>query len=55
MNKFNAPSYQRKVTNHKNRSNAVIAALTSYIQEVVKENGTITFPEPKKFRIATTK
>lgn len=52
MNKFNAPSYQRKVTNHKNRRNAVIAALTSYIQDVVKENGTITFPEPKKFRIS---
>lgn len=52
MNKFNAPSYQRKVTNHKNRRNTVIAALTSYIQEVVKENGTITFPEPKKFRIS---
>lgn len=52
MNKFNAPSYQRKVTNHKNRRNAVIAALTSYIQDVVKENGTITFPEPKKFRMS---
>lgn len=51
MNKFNAPSYQRKVTNHKNRHNAVVAALTSYIQDVVKENGTITFPEPKKFRM----
>ncbi len=52
MNKFNAPSYQRKVTNHKNRRNAVISALTSYIQDVVKENGTITFPEPKKFRMS---
>lgn len=52
MNKFNAPSYQRKVTNHKNRRNAVIAALTSYIHDVVKENGTITFPEPKKFRMS---
>lgn len=52
MNKFNAPSYQRKVTNHKNRRNAVIAALISYIQDVVKENGTITFPEPKKFRMS---
>lgn len=52
MNKFNAPSYQRKVTNHNNRRNAVIAALTSYIQDVVKENGTITFPEPKKFRMS---
>lgn len=52
MNKFNAPSYQRKVTNHKNRRNAVIAALTSYIQDVVKENGTITFPEQKKFRMS---
>lgn len=52
MNKFNAPSYQRKVINHKNRRNAVIAALTSYIQDVVKENGTITFPEPKKFRMS---
>ncbi|MCX4284959.1 MULTISPECIES: hypothetical protein [Muribaculaceae] len=52
MNKFNAPSYQRKVTNHKNRRNAVIDALTSYIQDVVKENGTITFPEPKKFRMS---
>lgn len=52
MNKFNAPSYQRKVTNHKNRRNAVIASLTSYIQDVVKENGTITFPEPKKFRMS---
>lgn len=52
MNKFNAPSYQRKVANHKNRRNAVISALTSYIQDVVKENGTITFPEPKKFRMS---
>lgn len=52
MNKLNAPSYQRKVTNHKNRRNAVIAALISYIQDVVKENGTITFPEPKKFRMS---
>lgn len=52
MNKFNAPSYQRKVTNHKNRRNAVISALTSYIQDVVKENGTITFTEPKKFRMS---
>lgn len=52
MNKFNAPSYQRKVTNHKNRRNAVISALTSYIQDVVKENCTITFPEPKKFRMS---
>lgn len=52
MNKFNAPSYQRKITNHKNRRNAVIVALTSYIQDVVKDNGTITFPEPKKFRMS---
>lgn len=52
MNKFNAASYQRKVTNHKNRRNAVIAALTSYIQDVVKECGTITFPEPKKFKMS---
>lgn len=52
MNKFNAPSYQRKVTNHKNRRNAVVAALTSYIQDVVKENSTITFTEPKKFRMS---
>ncbi len=52
MNKFNAPSYQRKVTNHKNRRNAVISALTNYIQDVVKENGTITFPEPKKFKMS---
>lgn len=51
MNKFNAPSYQRKVTNHKNRRQAVIASLTSYIQDVVKENGTITLPEPRKFRM----
>ena len=52
MKKFNAPSYQRKVTNHKNRRQAVIAALTNYIQDVVKENGTITFPEPKKFKMS---
>ena len=52
MNKFNAPSYQRKVTNHKNRHNAVVTVLTSYIQDVVKENSTITFPEPKKFRMS---
>lgn len=50
MNKFNAPSYQRKVTNYKNRKTAVVNALTSYISDVVKENGTITFPEPKKFK-----
>lgn len=51
MKKFNAPSYQRKVTNHKNRRQAVIATLTAYIQDVVKENGTITFDEPKKFKM----
>lgn len=50
MNKFNAPSYQRKVTNYKNRKSAVVKALTSYIEDVVKENGTIPFPEPKKFK-----
>lgn len=52
MKKFNAASYQRKVTNHKNRRQAVIATLTSYIQDVVKENGTITFPEPQKFKMS---
>lgn len=52
MKKFNGASYQRKVTNHKNRRQAVIAALTNYIQDVVKENGTITFPEPKKFKMS---
>lgn len=52
MKKFNAASYQRKVTNHKNRRQAVIAAMTNYIQDVVKENGTITFPEPKKFKMS---
>lgn len=49
MNKFNAPSYQRKVTNHKNRRQAVVSALSTYIKDVVKENGIITFAEPKKF------
>lgn len=52
MKKFNSASYQRKVTNHKNRRQAVIATLTAYIQDVVKENGTITFPEPRKFKIS---
>lgn len=52
MRKFNSASYQRKVTNHKNRRQAVIANLTSYIQDVVKENGTITFPEPQKFKMS---
>lgn len=48
MNKFNAPSYQRKVTNYKNRRQAVRKTLTHYIAEVVKENGPITFEEPRK-------
>lgn len=51
MKKFNSASYQRKVTNYKNRRLAVIETLTSYIQDVVKENGTITFGEPKKFKM----
>lgn len=51
MRKFNSASYQRKVTNHKNRRQAVIKTLTSYIQEVVKENGTIRFNEPTKFKM----
>lgn len=52
MKKFNSASYQRKVTNHKNRRQAVLSTLTAYIQDVVKENGTITFSEPKKFRMS---
>lgn len=52
MKKFNSASYQRKVTNYKNRRKAVIATLTSYIQDVVKENGTISFGEPRKFRMS---
>lgn len=52
MKKFNSASYQRKVTNHKNRRQSVIKSLTAYIQDVVKENGTITFSEPKKFKMS---
>ncbi len=52
MKKFNSASYQRKVTNHKNRRQAVISTLTAYIQDVVKENGTIAFSEPRKFRMS---
>ena len=52
MKKFNASSYQRKVTNHKNRRQTVIKTLTSYIQDVVKENGTIKFNEPIKFKMS---
>lgn len=52
MNKFNAASYQRKVTNHKNRRATVIKSLSSYIEDVVKESGTVTFSEPIKFKMS---
>lgn len=51
MKKFNAASYQRKVTNYKNRRKAVRQSLYTYIEEVVKE-GAVTFKEPLDVTVA---